>query len=86
MGDMKNSIHGSNGWIAFDLILCLAQSVGHHLSVSNDCHVAIVERCVEERDRVIPMSTTDTYFLNKNGLGVNWYNVIISIPTTTQRH
>jgi hypothetical protein len=73
-------------WIAFESILHLAQNVAHNLSVSSDMNVAIVERCVEEGKRVIPMSATDKYFLFNKSLSVNWYNVILSIPTTTQRH
>ena len=86
MGDMKNSIHSSKLVDCHESILHLAQNVAHNLSVSSDMNVAIVERCIEEGKRVIPMSATDKYFLYNKSLSVNWYNVILSIPTTTQRH
>ena len=47
--------------------------------------MAIVERCVEEGKRVIPMSATDKYFLFNKSLSVNWYNVILSIPIATKK-
>ncbi len=40
-------------------VAIVAQNVAHNLSVSSDMNVAIVERCVEEGKRVIPMSATD---------------------------